>query len=399
MSANTLKKLGLLSRIIVSCFIVLVIDVVAGIVYKNINGYAWFSVWESGGLQMEQTLSERTYRIKSYRYHHDLAKNVRNKNNAKWGGYVYTVNTNSLGFKDRSDRQIPLKSEKKRLLFIGDSVTEGIGLNYEKTFVGLIDDALKEKYSILNAGVLSYSPIIYWKKVEDLINNTRLKFDELIVYLDISDIQDEALKYALAKDRFALDDGWVTDILVKKPTLQSELIKENTIIFAWLRAVIKQKKTSAFKEPVVEEKKIHSYKDTSSVDSKHYRRGAWTFDENVYNEYGKRGLDISAKHMENLLQLLNKHKIKMTLAVYPWPVQLYYDTVDSKQVTFWESWAKKNNTRFINHFNDLFSIKDKIGLKRLIEEYYIAGDVHFNEMGNILFKDYFLSQFLKNDKA
>ena len=91
-----MKKLRLLSRIIASCFIVLVIDVVAGITYKNINGYAWFSVWESGVLQMEQTLSERTYRIKSYRYHHDLAKNVRNKNNAKWGGYVYTVNTNSL---------------------------------------------------------------------------------------------------------------------------------------------------------------------------------------------------------------------------------------------------------------------------------------------------------------
>ena len=200
MSANTMKKLRLLSRIIASCFIVLVIDVVAGIAYKNINGYAWFAVFESGSLQMEQSLSERTYRIKSYRYHHDLAKNVRNKNNAKWGGNVYTVNTNSLGFKDRSDRQIPLKSEKKRLLFIGDSVTEGIGLNYEKTFVGLIDDDLKEKYSILNAGVLSYSPIIYWKKVEDLINNTGLEFDELIVYLDISDIQDEASKYLLTSD-------------------------------------------------------------------------------------------------------------------------------------------------------------------------------------------------------
>ncbi len=309
------------------------------------------------------------------------------------------MNTNSLGFKDRSDRQIPLKSEKKRLLFIGDSVTEGIGLEYEKTFVGLIDDALKEKYSILNAGVSSYSPIIYWKKVEDLINNTGLEFDELIVYLDISDIQDEASKYALAKDRFALDDGLVTDILVKKPNLQSELIKQNTIIFAWLRAVIKRKKTIASKELVFKENSNHSYKDAISVDSKHYRRGAWTFDENVYNEYGKRGLDLSAKRMGNLVQLLNKHKIKMTLAVYPWPAQLYYDTVDSKQVVFWESWAKKNNTRFINHFKDLFSIKEKIGVKRLIEKYYIPGDVHFNEMGNILFKDYFLREFLKNNKT
>ena len=145
MSINFFQKYRLLIRIIVNVVVILIVDITAGVTYKNINGYAWFSVWESGVLQMKQTLSERSYRIKSYRYHHDLAKNVNTKNNAAWGEYVYTVNTNSLGFKDRTNRQIPLKSEKKRLIFIGDSVTEGIGLNYEKTFVGLIDDALKKK--------------------------------------------------------------------------------------------------------------------------------------------------------------------------------------------------------------------------------------------------------------
>ena len=390
MSANTMKKLRLLSRIIASCFIVLVIDVVAGIAYKNINGYAWFAVFESGSLQMEQSLSERTYRIKSYRYHHDLAKNVRNKNNAKWGGNVYTVNTNSLGFKDRSDRQIPLKSEKKRLLFIGDSVTEGIGLNYEKTFVGLIDDDLKEKYSILNAGVLSYSPIIYWKKVEDLINNTGLEFDELIVYLDISDIQDEASKYLLTSDSLALDDGLITDVMYEKPTLQSELIKENTIILAWLRSALKQNQTQPVERTILKKKKIYTYKDAINKDKD---RASWTFDSDTFKEYGERGLNISAKHMDSLLELLIKHKIEMTLGIYPWPSQIYYDTVDSKHVLFWETWAKRNNVKFINHFEDFFLLKDKTGPKQLIEEYYIPGDVHFNEKGNILMKEYFLSQY------
>ena len=393
MRMNTFRKYRLLARIAVNLVAILAIDIIAGVAYKNINGYAWFSVWESGVLQMEQELSERSYRIKSYRYHHDLAKNVYKKNNAKWGGYVYTVNTNSLGFKDKTNRQIPLKSEKKRLVFIGDSVTEGIGLNYEKTFVGLIDDALREKYSVLNAGVLSYSPIIYWKKVEDLINNTRLEFDELIVYLDISDIEDEASKYVLTSDRLALDDGWITDVMHEKPTLQSELIKENTIILAWLRSVLKQKKTKASGGSVLKEKKVYTYKDSIGI-----HRGSWTYDDNVYKEYGERGLNISANHMDSLLQLLKKQKIKMTLAVYPWPDQIYHDTVDSRQVLFWEAWTKKNNVRFINHFNDLFSLKDKIGAERLIEEYYIAGDVHFNEKGNILFKDYFLSQYLQNNQ-
>ena len=72
-----------------------------------------------------------------------------------------------------------------------------MSLDYEKTFVGLISNALKKNYNVLNAGVTSYSPIIYWKKVEYLINIARLEFDELIVYLDLSDIQDEASIYKL----------------------------------------------------------------------------------------------------------------------------------------------------------------------------------------------------------
>ena len=394
MSINFFQKYRLLTRMIVNLVVILIVDITAGVAYKNINGYAWFAVWESGALQMEQTLSERSYRIKSYRYHHDLAKNISKINNAKWGGYVYSVNTNSLGFKDRTNRQIPLKSEKKRLIFIGDSVTEGIGLNYEKTFVGLIDDALKKKYSVLNAGVLSYSPIIYWKKVEDLINSTGLEFDELIVYLDISDIQDEASKYVLTRDRLALDDGWITDIMYEKPTLQSELIKENTILLAWLRSLGKREKAPVSRKPIFEEKKVYTYKDSIGR-----HRGSWTFDSNIYKEYGERGLNIGAKHMDKLLQLLTKHKIKMTLAVYPWPDQIYYDTVDSKQVLFWENWTNKNKVRFINHFNDFFLLKDRIGAQRLIEEYYIPGDIHFNEKGNIRIKEYFLDQYPHNNQV
>jgi hypothetical protein len=44
------------------------------------------------------------------------------------------VFTDSLGFKDASRRAVP---DRRRILFIGDSFTEGVGLPYEQTFVGL----------------------------------------------------------------------------------------------------------------------------------------------------------------------------------------------------------------------------------------------------------------------
>ena len=154
----------------------------------------------------------------------------------------------------------------------------------------------------------------------------------------------------------------------------------------------KTRKKSLSKKPISKEKKVYSYRD--SID---HHRSSWTFDSNVYKEYGERGLNISSKYMEKLLQFLRKHKIEMTLAIYPWPGQIYYDTVDSKQVLFWESWTNKNNVRFINHFNDFFSLKDKIGAKRLIEEYYIPGDVHFNEKGNLFIMEHFLDQYPHNN--
>ena len=134
-------KYSWLAIIIINLVIVLMMDIAAGIAYKKINGYSWYYVWQYG---VNKRSIKTLYRTKSYKYHHDLFKNVTSKNNARWRESVYSVITNSLGFRDRTNRQIPLQSEKKRLVFIGDSFTEGQGLNYEKTFVGLIDNALKK---------------------------------------------------------------------------------------------------------------------------------------------------------------------------------------------------------------------------------------------------------------
>ena len=60
----------------------------------------------------------------------------------RFGKYVSSYFTNSLGFRDASAREVPLKTDAKRILFIGDSITDGVGFPYEKTFVGLIGKEL-----------------------------------------------------------------------------------------------------------------------------------------------------------------------------------------------------------------------------------------------------------------
>jgi hypothetical protein len=136
-------------------------------------------------------LAKSPLRIRDPAYTHTLKPNFAGCDS--WKGRPYPVFTNSLGFRDASVRDVPLAAGRKRILFIGDSATEGIGVAYEETFVGLIARAFPEA-DVLNAAVESYSPSTYYEKLKYYID-AGLKFDEAIVYIDISDMQDEASRY------------------------------------------------------------------------------------------------------------------------------------------------------------------------------------------------------------
>ncbi|MDH8404796.1 hypothetical protein QIG58_28150, partial [Klebsiella pneumoniae] len=71
----------------------------------------------------------RRYRIFDYRYHHSLIANFDGYD--YWGNNRYRLFTNSLGFKDAAVREIAKVSPNRRILLIGDSFTEGIGLPFE----------------------------------------------------------------------------------------------------------------------------------------------------------------------------------------------------------------------------------------------------------------------------
>src|SRR5581483_10233058 len=65
------------------------------------------------------------FRVKSELYHHGFRPNM-STDFEYWGPLASSYRTNSLGFRDERVREVPLKSDKHRILFIGDSFTEGI---------------------------------------------------------------------------------------------------------------------------------------------------------------------------------------------------------------------------------------------------------------------------------
>jgi hypothetical protein len=106
-----------------------------------------------------------------------------------WGRTTYTLYTNNLGLRDERIREVPLVVDVPRILLLGDSFTEGM-LAWHETFAGMIADRFPQ-LRILNGGITSYSPSNYLMLTKQLLN-ANVQLDEVIVFLDISDIQDEA---------------------------------------------------------------------------------------------------------------------------------------------------------------------------------------------------------------
>lgn len=328
-------------------------------------------------LKLDQNKTPKI-RVGAFPYHHSLAPNL-NHVGESWGLDTVVISTNSLGFKDSTNRKISLKSDKKRILLMGDSFTEGIGVPYEETFAGLLNARFENKFEILNAGVASYSPSIYFKKIETIFQNKTLQFDVLMVFLDLSDIQDE-LFYSQADNGsiFLSPEGQKYNDQVKAKTIQwlkkeapwFLLTQHFFLLGAASRALLKH---------------ILDGYDFPWIKNLNYNisRSKWTIDPILRKQYLP-GLTKSAFYLQRLGKLAKKNGVKkMFLVVYPWPDQILSNDIDSIQETFWKSWAQKNNYSFVDLFP--FFVKknaSRFDQTEILRSYFVKFDFHWNRNGH-----------------
>jgi len=319
-------------------------------------------------------------------YHHDLAKNYRGERN--WGATRHEFCTDENGFKiscSGSGRS----GSAFDLVFIGDSFTEGLGLAYEDTFVGRISQAIPS-LKIANLGVSSYSPSIYLAKVRYLLE-IGYTFKHLIVYIDISDIQDEATSYlyrgGVVMERSRAEQSSVlTGVLssARSPDLFLNLKSFARWVFPLTYLSLNRVK------------RLISPASTISYLDRKFERSAWTYnlDSDGYGETGVRGgIDRSMLAMTELSDLLIKHGITLSVGVYPWPGQIKYDVRDSIQVTIWRDFCKNRCKNFYNSFDSFFGLKEEFTDDEIIASYFIAGDVHHDSHGAKVIADDFLRAF------
>ena len=315
---------------------------------------------------------EGRYRVSNPRYHHDLKPDM-STDSAMWGPIRYPVTTNSLGFKDSRIRDVPLTDSLYRILFIGDSFTEGDGIPFDSTFVGVVQARMALRGGeALNAGVVSYSPIIYWKKVEDLLVRRGLRVNAVVVFMDISDIQDEALVYQL--------DG--SGSVIDKPLAKGWWWARNSMFYRLVRRGVL---TLSPRDPFM------GCGDTEFGDLT--CRAAWTTSPTIMRQWGKLGLAVADTHMTRLAALLRDRNVPLTVVVYPWPQQLAANDRSSIQVSYWQAWAQRERTGFVELFAPFFAKVDSLGVRGTLDKYFIGGDIHWNSAGHELVASEFLAHF------
>jgi hypothetical protein len=275
-----------------------------------------------------------------------------------WGPVRFPFATDQYGLRvGKCAADNPAAEKDNTVFVVGDSFAEGISLPYEESFAGLLACAFRERgMAVRNLGTSTYSPIIYWRKVEKVAQQLRIKPKEIILFLDLSDILNEAHDYIEV-------DGKVTT--APRPFKQrfKEYLHRHFSTVALAIAVRDQ----YLRDPTAPSSGLNDH------------RAMWTMNKDQYEDWGKRGLELAAGNLEKIVKRCAEWGCRFTLVVYPWPDQVMRNDKDSIQVRYWRDWAAKQNVRFIEIFTPL--LKDGSGIDT-VARYYIGGDFHFNKEGS-----------------
>jgi hypothetical protein len=281
-------------------------------------------------------------------------------------------------------REVPLRPDRPRIVFIGDSFTEGAGIRYDDSFVGRVDAALAPRgVEVLNAGVVSYCPIIYFRKVKHLLEDVGLAFDALVVYIDIGDIQDEVT--------YKLDAGGQRALAPRAPGAGAggrPAARRPRLLPVPAAEEVPGPQQPAWSHAYVALERLFPMEGN--------RAGLWTVYDDAFESYGREGLELAREDMDRLADLLRPRGIALTVAVYPWPDQILHHDLHSKQVEFWSAWAAAHGAGFIDYFPALHR---PAPADEILDRYFIPGDVHWNEEGHRLIADGFLEHYGRNPLA
>ena len=313
-------------------------------------------------------------RVADENFHHGIKPNSEAMDS--YGPFSATYYSNSLGLRDERIREVPLQTDHPRILFIGDSFTEGGPIPWEKTFVGVISERLKpQNIEVLNAGVASYCPTTERVKLRYLLGEKGLKVDRVVLCLDISDLKDE-FYYEEG------DDGKVRQVPYGPYREKAEKLEKADVICDWLERNVENNFViigAIIRNSRLTWRKYSSATGVNEYDAIPEWAYSWPDYQGPYKDLVEKGLVRTKSEMSLVAQYLKDKGVPLTLVVYPWPQQVRAGTKPSRAETEWASWAKENGVQFISLFPAFIN---EVPADQIIQKFYWKNDAHWNEEGH-----------------
>ncbi len=344
--------------------------------------------------------NNRAHRIKSFYYHHDLRP--MSSFFDQWGYEKYQIYTNNLGFKDQKNRIVQFKD--RNILFIGDSFTEGVGIKYEDTFVGLIDSELKNKYKdveVLNAGVQSYSTSIYLSKIHYLLNQKNLPITDIIIVISGGDIFDDAYKYLDVDENFILDhvdhkNKIIINIInfFKSNTLIYQIISRITpprVIPTLFKSVLTEKNTVDYNTRENELNKI-SNEEISEMSFLYLKDYNYFFSNDEFLNWGRDAIDKSVRNLKKIIKITDSKNINLNILYLYEPVIILREP-NKNSLNYLVDNLKsleKNNVK-VFMLNEYY--KDYDDKYKVYKDMFFINDIHLNKKGNKAVAEEIINKF------
>lgn len=307
---------------------------------------AWLDEWRS--LHSPDDVNYRT----GLPWHHELKPNLSTQR--YWGPIGYPFASDEFGFRTGAcAANDPRQEHDNTVLVVGDSFTEGIAVPFEESFAGLLACAYRAHGMVVrNAGTLGYSPILYWRKIEESVRRLGFAPREIVVFLDMSDVHNDAVDFG--------DAGGAIVAQSAKPGRKIKEFLKNNFMTASLMSKLWLMTWRAYLMPPV-----------SALSD-------WTSKPEALERWGRAGLAANERNLQKIVDQCSQSKCRMTLVVYPWPPQILQGDKDSLQVRHWRTWSARHGVRFVDAFPAFFTLPPKDAVAR----YFIDGDVHFTAEGN-----------------
>jgi hypothetical protein len=332
--------------IIINVLILILLDFLFGTMYALLKNH-------NPSREIKEK-SEQSFRRRDADFHHGLRPGF--DGHTYWHKR-YRISTDNLGFKGSPGKQTKIQKNSGRTVFIGDSFTEGIGVEHPFTFAGLFERTYPE-HEIINMGVASYSPILYKDKLRHFILRG-FEYDNLVLCLDISDIQDEIV---YTGRRFLVDPR------ERRPYRIVHWLVNHSLFISIAKATFGR--TGWYLKIIGDERQY--------IDE----RSGWVDSDSAYRSWARMGLELAAANVDTIADLHRTSGHRMFLVVYPWPAQISKGKFRNRHTIFWEEYCRREGIIFINLFEAFERECARMGRSRMLTDNFIDRDVHWNEQGH-----------------